>query len=74
MCSAAEPAQPSSTASGGNSDDAIRSILQQARREMEAQQAALDPALKQAPLSQADLTILTPKLIAPAPTSSVSSY
>ncbi|XP_072609050.1 homeobox protein cut-like 1 isoform X8 [Vulpes vulpes] len=70
----AEPAQPSSTSSGGSSDDAIRSILQQARREMEAQQAALDPALKPAPLSQADLAILSPKLIPSSPMSSVSSY
>ncbi|XP_045675260.1 homeobox protein cut-like 1 isoform X4 [Phyllostomus hastatus] len=69
-----EPAQPSSTSSSGSSDDAIRSILQQARREMEAQQAALDPALKQAPLSQTDITILTPKLISTSPMSSVSSY
>uniref|UniRef100_A0A452SBS4 Homeobox protein cut-like n=1 Tax=Ursus americanus TaxID=9643 RepID=A0A452SBS4_URSAM len=70
----AEPAQPSSTSSSGSSDDAIRSILQQARREMEAQQAALDPALKPAPLSQADIAILTPKLIPSSPMSSVSSY
>ncbi|XP_032286711.1 homeobox protein cut-like 1 isoform X1 [Phoca vitulina] len=70
----AEPAQPSSTAGSGSSDDAIRSILQQARREMEAQQAALDPALKPAPLSQADIAILTPKLIPSSPMSSVSSY
>ncbi|XP_077764232.1 homeobox protein cut-like 1 isoform X4 [Canis aureus] len=69
-----EPAQPSSTSSSGSSDDAIRSILQQARREMEAQQAALDPALKPAPLSQADLAILSPKLIPSSPMSSVSSY
>ncbi|XP_077930549.1 homeobox protein cut-like 1 isoform X4 [Halichoerus grypus] len=69
-----EPAQPSSTAGSGSSDDAIRSILQQARREMEAQQAALDPALKPAPLSQADIAILTPKLIPSSPMSSVSSY
>ncbi|XP_053069780.1 homeobox protein cut-like 1 isoform X2 [Acinonyx jubatus] len=70
----AEPAQPSSASSSGSSDDAIRSILQQARREMEAQQAALDPALKPAPLSQADIAILTPKLIPSSPMSSVSSY
>ncbi|KAF6356786.1 cut like homeobox 1 [Rhinolophus ferrumequinum] len=71
----AEPAQPSSASSSGNSDDAIRSILQQARREMEmAQQAALDPALKQTPLSQTDIAILTPKLISTSPMSSVSSY
>lgn len=41
---------------------------------MEAQQAALDPALKQAPLSQTDIAILTPKLIPASPMSSVSSY
>ncbi|XP_048224679.1 homeobox protein cut-like 1 isoform X7 [Perognathus longimembris pacificus] len=70
----AEPVQPSSTSSSGNSDDAIRSILQQARREMEAQQAALDPALKPAPLSQPDLALLTPKLLSASPMSSVSSY
>uniref|UniRef100_A0A2K5LA15 Homeobox protein cut-like n=1 Tax=Cercocebus atys TaxID=9531 RepID=A0A2K5LA15_CERAT len=70
----AEPAQPSSASGSGNSDDAIRSILQQARREMEAQQAALDPALKQAPLSQSDITILTPKLLSTSPMPTVSSY
>nr|KAF6366050.1 cut like homeobox 1 [Pipistrellus kuhlii] len=70
----AEPAQPSSTSGSGNSDDAIRSILQQARREMEAQQAALDPALKPTPLAQTDIAILTPKLISTSPMSSVSSY
>ncbi|KAK2117272.1 Protein CASP, partial [Saguinus oedipus] len=69
-----EPAQPSSTSGSGNSDDAIRSILQQARREMEAQQAALDPALKQAPLSQSDITILTPKLLSTSPMPTVSTY
>uniref|UniRef100_A0A2I3GKI2 Homeobox protein cut-like n=1 Tax=Nomascus leucogenys TaxID=61853 RepID=A0A2I3GKI2_NOMLE len=70
----AEPAQPSSASGSGNSDDAIRSILQQARREMEAQQAALDPTLKQAPLSQGDITILTPKLLSTSPMPTVSSY
>ncbi|XP_067165999.1 homeobox protein cut-like 1 isoform X4 [Apteryx mantelli] len=69
----AEPAQPPSASSSGNSDDAIRSILQQARREMEAQQAALEPALKTPPLSQADISILSPKLPTPA-MSSVSSF
>ncbi|XP_061461156.1 homeobox protein cut-like 1 isoform X3 [Rhineura floridana] len=70
----AEPAQPPSTSSSGGSDEAIRSILQQARREMEAQQAALEPALKATPLSQAEISILSPKLI-PAPSiASVSSY
>ncbi|XP_030328029.1 homeobox protein cut-like 1 isoform X4 [Strigops habroptila] len=70
----AEPAQPPSASSSGNSDDAIRSILQQARREMEAQQAALEPALKPPPLSQADISILSPKLVSTPAMSSVSSY
>ncbi|XP_074969338.1 homeobox protein cut-like 1 isoform X12 [Phalacrocorax aristotelis] len=70
----AEPAQPPSASSSGNSDDAIRSILQQARREMEAQQAALEPALKTPPLSQADISILSPKLVSTPAMSSVSSY
>ncbi|XP_075296060.1 homeobox protein cut-like 1 isoform X2 [Opisthocomus hoazin] len=70
----AEPAQPPSASSSGNSDDAIRSILQQARREMEAQQAALEPALKTPPLSQADISILSPKLVSAPAMSSVSSY
>ncbi|XP_075760522.1 homeobox protein cut-like 1 isoform X3 [Pelodiscus sinensis] len=70
----AEPAQPTSASSSGNSDEAIRSILQQARREMEAQQAALEPALKATPLSQADISILSPKLITTPAMSSVSSY
>ncbi|XP_018429077.1 PREDICTED: protein CASP [Nanorana parkeri] len=69
-----EPAQPSSASSSGNSDDTIRSILQQARREMEAQQAAFEPALKTASLSQADLAIISPKLISTTAVSSVSSY
>ncbi|XP_010115078.1 PREDICTED: protein CASP [Chlamydotis macqueenii] len=69
-----EPAQPPSASSSGNSDDAIRSILQQARREMEAQQAALEPALKTPPLSQADISILSPKLVSTPAMSSVSSY
>uniref|UniRef100_A0A4W5NCG3 One cut domain family member n=1 Tax=Hucho hucho TaxID=62062 RepID=A0A4W5NCG3_9TELE len=34
------------TGGGGGSDEAIRSILEQARREMEAQQAAVEPILK----------------------------
>ncbi|KAM4795283.1 homeobox protein cut-like 1 isoform 3-T3 [Rhinophrynus dorsalis] len=70
----AEPAQPPSASSSGNSDDAIRSILQQARREMEAQQAAFEPALKSASLSQAELSIISPKLISTSAVSSVSSY
>ncbi|XP_033028331.1 homeobox protein cut-like 1 isoform X3 [Lacerta agilis] len=70
----AEPAQPPSTSSTGGSDDAIRSILQQARREMEAQQAALEPALKATPLSQAEISILSPKLVPTPAISSVTSY
>ncbi|XP_048374559.1 homeobox protein cut-like 1 [Sphaerodactylus townsendi] len=70
----AEPAQPPSSSSSGGSDDAIRSILQQARREMEAQQAALEPALKATALSQAEISILSPKLISASAMSSVSSY
>ncbi|OCT91531.1 homeobox protein cut-like 1 isoform X1 [Xenopus laevis] len=70
----AEPAQPTSASNSGNSDDAIRSILHQARREMEAQQAVFEPALKSASLSQADLTIISPKLIPTSAVSSVSSY
>lgn len=54
---------------GGGSDEAIRSILEQARREMEAQQAALEPILKasssSASLSQRD--ILNSSLTAPLP-------
>ncbi|XP_075052835.1 homeobox protein cut-like 1 isoform X2 [Mixophyes fleayi] len=69
-----EPAQPPSASSSGNSDDTIRSILQQARREMEAQQAAFEPALKTASLSQADLAILSPKMITTTAVSSLSSY
>lgn len=71
----AEPAPPSSSAtSSGTSDDTIRSILQQARREMEAQQAALDPALKPPPLAQSDMAILTPKLLPATPLAAVPSY
>uniref|UniRef100_A0A665UBH6 Homeobox protein cut-like n=1 Tax=Echeneis naucrates TaxID=173247 RepID=A0A665UBH6_ECHNA len=57
---------------GSGSDEAIRSILEQARREMEAQQAALEPILKassssssSATLSQRDL--LNSTLTAPLP-------
>ncbi|XP_007421834.1 protein CASP isoform X1 [Python bivittatus] len=70
----AEPAQPPSTSTSSSSDDAIRSILQQARREMEAQQAALEPALKTTPLSQAEMSILSSKLIPTPAVSSVPSY
>lgn len=41
---------------------------------MEAQQAALDPALKPAPLAQPDLALLTPKLLSASPMPTVSSY
>lgn len=57
---------------GSGSDEAIRSILEQARREMEAQQAALEPILKASSastssgsLSQRD--ILGSSLTAPLP-------
>lgn len=58
---------------GSGSDEAIRSILEQARREMEAQQAALEPILKASSssssstssLSQRDL--LSSSLTAPLP-------
>lgn len=60
---------------GSGSDEAIRSILEQARREMEAQQAALEPILKASSssssssstssLSQRDL--LSSPLTAPLP-------
>ncbi|XP_070591285.1 homeobox protein cut-like 1 isoform X4 [Erythrolamprus reginae] len=70
----AEPAQPPSASTSSSSDDAIRSILQQARREMEAQQASLEPALKATALSQAEMSILSSKLISTPAVSSVSSY
>lgn len=41
---------------GGGSDEAIRSILEQARREMEAQQAALEPILKASSSSSSSST------------------
>ncbi|XP_078102196.1 cut-like homeobox 1b isoform X2 [Sander vitreus] len=57
---------------GSGSDEAIRSILEQARREMEAQQTALEPILKassssssSASLSQRDF--LSSSLTAPLP-------
>ena len=53
---------------GSGSDEAIRSILEQARREMEAQQAALEPILKassSSSLSQRDM--LSSPLTAPLP-------
>ncbi|KAL4660542.1 homeobox protein cut-like 1 [Arapaima gigas] len=63
----AEPSQgPPSSGAGGSSDDTIRSILEQARREMEAQQAALEPVLKPRPLS--------PKLATAPPLTTVPAY
>ncbi|KAM9498817.1 homeobox protein cut-like 1 isoform 3-T3 [Salvelinus alpinus] len=49
--------------SGGSSssDETIRSILEQARREMEAQQAALEPILKPSSMGPSDLALLSPK-------------
>lgn len=51
--------------SGGSSssDETIRSILEQARREMEAQQAALEPILKPSSMGPSDLALLSPKLL-----------
>ncbi|MGH0157627.1 UNVERIFIED_CONTAM: hypothetical protein FKN15_045271 [Acipenser sinensis] len=72
-----QPPPPSSSVSGGSigsSDEAIRSILEQARREMEAQQAALDPVLKTTPVSQADLSLLSPKLLTSASLTAVPTF
>ncbi|XP_058854274.1 homeobox protein cut-like 1 isoform X1 [Acipenser ruthenus] len=72
-----QPPPPSSSVSGGSigsSDEAIRSILEQARREMEAQQAALDPVLKATPISQADLSLLSPKLLTSASLTAVPTF
>ncbi|XP_021473628.2 homeobox protein cut-like 1 isoform X5 [Oncorhynchus mykiss] len=54
-----------SIGSGGSSssDETIRSILEQARREMEAQQAALEPILKPSSMGTSDLALLSPKLL-----------
>ncbi|KAK6322456.1 hypothetical protein J4Q44_G00072480 [Coregonus suidteri] len=51
--------------SGGSSssDETIRSILEQARREMEAQQAVLEPILKASSMGPSDLALLSPKLL-----------
>uniref|UniRef100_A0A8C7JHF9 Homeobox protein cut-like n=1 Tax=Oncorhynchus kisutch TaxID=8019 RepID=A0A8C7JHF9_ONCKI len=46
-----------------SSDETIRSILEQARREMEAQQAALEPILKASSMGPSDLALLSPKLL-----------
>lgn len=56
-----ENSQPPSSSS--NSDDNIRSILEQARREMEAQQAALEPVLKASSMVPTDLSLLGSKLL-----------
>ncbi|KAG7483814.1 hypothetical protein MATL_G00042270 [Megalops atlanticus] len=77
---AAEPSQPPPSSSGcggsggGGSDDTIRSILEQARREMEAQQAALEPILKASSMSQADLSLLSPKLLSSSPMTAIPAY
>ncbi|XP_042165624.1 homeobox protein cut-like 1 isoform X2 [Oncorhynchus tshawytscha] len=54
-----------SIGSGGSSssDETIRSILEQARREMEAQQAALEPILKPSSMGPSDLALLSPKVL-----------
>ncbi|KAJ7997024.1 hypothetical protein DPEC_G00224620 [Dallia pectoralis] len=64
------PQPPSSSSGGGinsggssSSDETIRSILEQARREMEAQQAALEPILKASSMGPSDLALLSPKLL-----------
>lgn len=63
-----EPSQaPPSSSGSSSSDDTIRSILEQARREMEAQQAALEPVLKASSLSPGDLSLLSPKLLGVSP-------
>ncbi|MGH0149609.1 UNVERIFIED_CONTAM: hypothetical protein FKN15_048994 [Acipenser sinensis] len=72
-----QPPPPSSSVSGGSigsSDEAIRSILEQARREMEAQQAALEPVLKATSISQADLSLLSPKLLTSASLTAVPTF
>ncbi len=53
---AVESSQPPSSSS--NSDENIRSILEQARREMEAQQVALEPVLKANSMAPTDLSLL----------------
>uniref|UniRef100_A0A3P8Y4P6 Homeobox protein cut-like n=2 Tax=Esox lucius TaxID=8010 RepID=A0A3P8Y4P6_ESOLU len=64
------PQPPCSSSGGGvssggssSSDETIRSILEQARREMEAQQAALEPILKASSMGPSDLALLSPKLL-----------
>ncbi|XP_074534883.1 cut-like homeobox 1b isoform X2 [Halichoeres trimaculatus] len=57
---------------GSGSDEAIRSILEQARREMEAQQAALEPILKASSSSSSSSSLshrdfLSSSLTAPLP-------
>ncbi|KAK3513138.1 hypothetical protein QTP70_003779 [Hemibagrus guttatus] len=68
------PPSSSRGGGGGGSDEAIRSILEQARREMEAQQASLSSSSSSSSsssisssLSQCDLSLLSPKVLAPSP-------
>ncbi|XP_051973630.1 homeobox protein cut-like 1 isoform X1 [Xyrauchen texanus] len=56
-----ESSQPPSSSS--NSDENIRSILEQARREMEAQQVSLEPVLKSTSMAPTDLSLLGSKLL-----------
>ncbi|XP_051540367.1 homeobox protein cut-like 1 [Myxocyprinus asiaticus] len=64
-----ESAQPPPSSS--NSDENIRSILEQARREMEAQQVALEPVLKASSMAPTDLSLLGSKLLS-SPLSTLS--
>ncbi|KAM6970669.1 homeobox protein cut-like 1 [Aplochiton taeniatus] len=59
---------------GSNSDETIRSILEQARREMEAQQAVLEPILKASSMGPSDLALLSPKLLGAPSVLPPSSY
>lgn len=54
--------QPPCTSSSGGSDEAIWSILEQARREMEAQKAGLEPTPKPAPVAHTDVTLHSSKV------------
>uniref|UniRef100_A0A672NVT4 Homeobox protein cut-like n=1 Tax=Sinocyclocheilus grahami TaxID=75366 RepID=A0A672NVT4_SINGR len=56
LCRLLKSSQPPSSSS--NSDENIRSILEQARREMEAQQVALEPVLKASSMAPTDLSLL----------------
>uniref|UniRef100_A0A667XC97 Homeobox protein cut-like n=1 Tax=Myripristis murdjan TaxID=586833 RepID=A0A667XC97_9TELE len=73
----ADPCQlssPGSSSMGGSSDDTIQSILEQARKEMEAHQASLEPILKVSSMGPSDLTLLSSKLMGASTTPSQSSY